>query len=548
MGSGGSIEMKIPVSDGVESGKRENKFIKKHSSQPQNLITGAKSRQRAGVRASQSLYSVDLSGSPSNLELESARRENELKLTKEQDSQALMRKVKKLEDENSRLRAELQALSRSCQKLRLERQAATETCDDANQRAIALDQDREKIQRQFKIFRETKESEIQDMLQSKRDLESKLHRLQAHGFATSNDFEFGHNVGVTKTRAIVPNSPTPSNQWWDRPDSDTTSLFGSFTQIRNAPAPESNASITELKNLQETIPQAPRNDWNAGTSNLDYLENAAISLDYSEPEDVESCQLRCFITGTSDCTAVVENFIKLEQVENLKEACLNNNCLLSIVTLTEPCQDEYPVKEIVKHAVEISDLVLFFIGQDESDLIDVTYNTLQSNTGIESLSSVYFLFNDEGMANSQYSYIRKDVENSKKCRRYSSREQAIELSVKELQKIVKAEFGVAIDHCSEEGEVSCVDDIAIDNRYEEEQRDIGSIHNETEPVGLDSYFSRLNEFVSSPSPTPPLLISGVFVLLVFISIIHSGCDVLICHTYTEVVSVVSVVTQVEVRS
>ncbi|KAI2531537.1 NPHP3 isoform 8, partial [Pan troglodytes] len=87
----------------------------------------------------------------------------------------------KLDTENKRLRAELQALQKTYQKILREKESALEAKYQAMERAATFEHDRDKVKRQFKIFRETKENEIQDLLRAKRELESKLQRLQAQG-------------------------------------------------------------------------------------------------------------------------------------------------------------------------------------------------------------------------------------------------------------------------------------------------------------------------------------------------------------------------------
>ncbi|XP_008827467.1 nephrocystin-3-like [Nannospalax galili] len=73
------------------------------------------------------------------------------------------RREAKLDTENKRLRAELQALQKTYQKILREKEGALEAKYQAMERAATFEHDRDRVKRQFKIFRETKENEIQDL-------------------------------------------------------------------------------------------------------------------------------------------------------------------------------------------------------------------------------------------------------------------------------------------------------------------------------------------------------------------------------------------------
>ncbi|XP_069928911.1 nephrocystin-3 isoform X3 [Oryctolagus cuniculus] len=115
-------------------------------------------------------------------ECERLRKEYEIfRVSKTQELLSMGRREAKLDTENKRLRAELQALQKTYQKILREKESALEAKYQAMERAATFEHDRDKVKRQFKIFRETKENEIQDLLRAKRELESKLQRLQAQG-------------------------------------------------------------------------------------------------------------------------------------------------------------------------------------------------------------------------------------------------------------------------------------------------------------------------------------------------------------------------------
>ena len=73
------------------------------------------------------------------------------RLNKENEITNMQRKDKKYETENKRLRAELVVLQRTCNTMRQERDAAFEEKQQALARAAAFEQDRDKVQRVFKV-------------------------------------------------------------------------------------------------------------------------------------------------------------------------------------------------------------------------------------------------------------------------------------------------------------------------------------------------------------------------------------------------------------
>ncbi|TTQ07467.1 Nephrocystin-3 [Bagarius yarrelli] len=115
-------------------------------------------------------------------EYERLRKDYEIfRVSKNNEIAAMRKKEAKLDEENKRLRAELQALQKTYQKILREKETAVEAKYQAMERAATFEHDRDKVKRQFKIFRETKEKEIQDLLRAKRALETKLQQLQAQG-------------------------------------------------------------------------------------------------------------------------------------------------------------------------------------------------------------------------------------------------------------------------------------------------------------------------------------------------------------------------------
>ena len=85
--------------------------------------------------------------------MERIRKEFEMyRLNKENEIANMQKKEKKLETENRRLRAELQALQKTYRRMREDREGAQEAEHQALARAAAFESDRDKIQRQFKVI------------------------------------------------------------------------------------------------------------------------------------------------------------------------------------------------------------------------------------------------------------------------------------------------------------------------------------------------------------------------------------------------------------
>ncbi|EDL21081.1 mCG140767 [Mus musculus] len=135
-------------------------------------------------------------------EFERLKKEYEIfRVSKNQELLSMGRREAKLDTENKRLRAELQALQKTYQKILREKEGALEAKYQAMERAVTFEHDRDRVKRQFKIFRETKENEIQDLLRAKRELESKLQRLQAQGIQVFDPGESDSDDNCTDVTA-----------------------------------------------------------------------------------------------------------------------------------------------------------------------------------------------------------------------------------------------------------------------------------------------------------------------------------------------------------
>ena len=237
-------------------GKGVVKKIPIEMKQRRNLATslrsvgsfGAKRQKGASLR---SALSVELDGQ----ETEKVKKEFEMyRLNKENEIANFKKKEQKLENENRRLRGELQAMQKTVAKLLYERDEAYIDVQQALERSATFETERDKIQRQFKIFREGKEEELQTILRTKRELERRLssNRGRPGTGGNNNNAAPLNNIVETEITAMpnhggdIPLTETALNQnaphrnsvdWWmmgQSPCFDREPSIGSMTQLHTS--------------------------------------------------------------------------------------------------------------------------------------------------------------------------------------------------------------------------------------------------------------------------------------------------------------------------
>uniref|UniRef100_H2YTG1 Nephrocystin-3 n=1 Tax=Ciona savignyi TaxID=51511 RepID=H2YTG1_CIOSA len=415
-----------------------------------------------------------------------------LKCTKEQEIQALQKKEQKLETENNRLRAELQALNKQCQKLRLERDSAVESSQETTERAIALEQDREKIQRQFKIFRETKESEIQALLQAKRQLESKLHTIEAHGVATMDDHNYNssslHNTSMT-------NILVPGKTWWaPAPEGDTNSLIGcNITQSNYA------ASVHDMNEMSHDQPVVGLCGFVWGLCVFRLV--GKIALDFRDLL-VFTARL-CYISATPDQVEVVKNLISHPSIQKLSCRCLKEGYNLSLVQFT----DVERKSQVLQFAVAQSSLFIAFLGASLGRLASNPTSTCPYYKAEHNCKITPQIYHILSPTNTIHRYTELEYDEGYFNPSHSK---------SALFCVKDDEFGVKIgdqdtsDTFGAPG-VTCIDDLMVDDHVEIIQQELANVNTVdgcVKQVGLEKYYERLDEVVTSPGPVPPLLVSG----------------------------------------
>ncbi|XP_076823328.1 nephrocystin-3-like isoform X2 [Clavelina lepadiformis] len=529
-----NIEMNIAD----ELPTNEARVMKRHSSQPAGQFFASlmlRQKNDGNVRPSVSLRSsgsFDPSSPYSQLlppeVIESFRKEYEaLKLTNEQEIQALQRKEQKMDTENNRLRAELQALNKQCQKLRQERDVAKDRCYEASERAIALEQDREKVQRQFKIFRETKESEIQDLLQAKRQLESKFQRLEAHGMATVDDHNFSSNDTMQNLRNSAGQFGVES-EWWAAPESEATSLFGSCIHLQNDSNLECSDSLPDMHDNARLRDTEDFDQDFTSTNTFSTLNNFTNVPPATQTGDFyPTAILRCYVSATPDVIQDAKMLLLHPDLKELKQSCIKEGYCLSIAHFTGmenyhqilkegECSD-LPNNATIQFAVSKCSVFVIFIGSVLGPYTETECQEAHFN--MPGLKNTLFCIkqSSHNTSNSCAKILKRIEESSvKKTSFYNSPDDGCNTALKEIFKAVLLEFGVNMPNSCTNSyhapyEVSCIDEVGLDPYVEVTQHEIAlmtSKENQVKVVGLDKSFDRMDEAVSSPGPVPPLLVSG----------------------------------------
>ncbi|XP_035512748.1 nephrocystin-3 [Morone saxatilis] len=230
-------------------------------------------------------------------EYERLRKEYEIfRVSKNNEISSMQKKEAKLDEENKRLRAELQALQKTYQKILREKESALEAKYQAMERAATFEHDRDKVKRQFKIFRETKEKEIQDLLRAKRDLEAKLQQLQAQGIQVydPNDSDSDDNQ-TTVTAAGT------QCEYWSGGVLGSEPSMGSMMQLQQTfRGPEFAHSLIDVEGPFANV---SRDDWDAAVASL-------LQVSPHVPQALWSNTVRCYLIFTKETKAELDIFIK----------------------------------------------------------------------------------------------------------------------------------------------------------------------------------------------------------------------------------------------
>ncbi|XP_029796136.1 nephrocystin-3 isoform X3 [Suricata suricatta] len=441
-------------------------------------------------------------------EYERLKKEYEIfRVSKNQELLSMGRREAKLDTENKRLRAELQALQKTYQKILREKESALEAKYQAMERAATFEHDRDKVKRQFKIFRETKENEIQDLLRAKRELESKLQRLQAQGIQLFDPGDSDSDDNCTDVTAVGTQC-----EYWTGGALGSEPSIGSMIQLQQSfRGPEfAHSSI----DVEGPFANVNRDDWDVAVASL-------LQVTPLFSHSLWSNTIRCYLIYTDETQPEVDLFLK-DYSPKLKRMCETMGYFFHAIYFPIDTENQYVA--VRKWEIEKSSLVILFIHLTLPSLL------------LEDCEEA-FLKNPEGKPRLIY-HRSEDGEVSS-----NSIQQLID-QVSHLTKTNKAKI---IDHSGDPTEGVCKIFIYVEKIIKQdilgfentdlETKDLGSedsvpeeddfgdvlwdIHDEQEQMemfqqasnsahelGFEKYYQRLNDLVAAPAPIPPLLVSG----------------------------------------
>ncbi|XP_040926269.1 nephrocystin-3 isoform X2 [Betta splendens] len=440
-------------------------------------------------------------------EYDRLRKEYEIfRVSKNNEISSMQKKEAKLDEENKRLRAELQALQKTYQKILREKENALEAKYQAMERAATFEHDRDKVKRQFKIFRETKEKEIQDLLRAKRDLEAKLQQLQAQGIQVYdlNDSDSDDN------QTVVTAAGTQCEYWTGGVLGSEPSM-GSMMQLQQTfRGPEFAHSLIDVEGPFANV---SRDDWDAAVASL-------LQVSPHVPQALWSNTVRCYLIFNQETKAELDIFFKKHSpllrkmceglghfylnvyfpedsaascaVERKQEIERSSVCVLLLKTsvtssVVEDCQEAF-VKNSDSHP-----LVLYLRTEEDQHLSGPTRHLLERVNAADKTAKI------------------KVVDHS------GSAEDGADLIYAQLERIIKQELlgleGSDVDSkdsAIEEGREEDSGDVLWDLHDEQEQIESyqQACDSTTSHLGFQKYIDRLNDMIAAPPPTPPLLVSG----------------------------------------
>lgn len=508
MGSGSSITRKVIVDDEFSEGdSMVTKNIpiecppgrKTTSLKPSGSIGKKKSRRSTKAKpviksfSLRSAFSVEL-----EREADELRKELEIyRQNKATEIAELEVRKEKLHSDNQRLRGEIKALQATCLKLKNERAMALEGRDQALQRAAAFEKERDKVQRQFKIFRESREREIQDVLQAKRDLELQFQQCLSVWSRDENRSE------------VVGNMAT---DWWASSLESDPSI-DSLTHVTSFRGPEFFHSPLEKEGPFTNI---SRDDWNAVVPSV--LQLASLSLQ----APVQQQTIKMYISAPSGMQQEVDLFKQL-YIPRLEWLCESHGKFLAVVHFedTEEDLNEEDITAMVqmrrKQIKESKVFVAFLGGKSNSFTYEEFHQAHLSNPGI---CHPIFCFKDPDwdndpslkdesifLAEQLKTEIRK-TDDMKLFDNYKTSEKGAELAYRELKKFLAKELGLFDDHSSPV-DAHFLDGSSWDMAEDWEQVETLKAAAECScEMGLSNFYSDLNEHVSSAGLKAPMLVKG----------------------------------------
>uniref|UniRef100_A0A3P8XIV7 Nephrocystin-3 n=1 Tax=Esox lucius TaxID=8010 RepID=A0A3P8XIV7_ESOLU len=419
-------------------------------------------------------------------EYERLRKEYEIfRVSKNNEIISMQRKEAKLDEENKRLRAELQALQKTYQKILREKESALEAKYQAMERAATFEHDRDKVKRQFKIFRETKEKEIQDLLRAKRDLEAKLQQLQAQGIVVYDPEDSDEE---DDNRTAVTTAGTPCDYWGGGVLGSEPSM-GSMMQLQQTfRGPEFAHSLCDVEGPFANV---SRDDWDAAVASL-------LQVCPHVSQALWSNTVRCYLISTQETQPELEIFTQ-KYSPKLRSLCEDMGHFYLNVFFPEENAASYGPER--RQEMERSSLCVLLLKSSITSCV-------------EEDAEEAFVRNPDGRPLMLYLRTTEAHPLTGPTRQLLERVNAADKAAK-----VKVADGELLG-------VGCRDldskDSGIEEGHEEDSGDVlWDLHDEQEQIeayqqacsaaaqlAFQKYIDRLNGMVAAPPPTPPLLVSG----------------------------------------
>uniref|UniRef100_A0A286XDD9 Nephrocystin-3 n=1 Tax=Cavia porcellus TaxID=10141 RepID=A0A286XDD9_CAVPO len=368
------------------------------------------------------------------------------------------------------------ALQKTYQKILREKESALEAKYQAMERAATFEHDRDKVKRQFKIFRETKENEIQDLLRAKRELESKLQRLQAQGIQVFDPGESDSDDNCTDVTA----SGTQCEYWAGGALGSEPSL-GSMIQLQQSfRGPEFAHSSVDVEGPFANV---NRDDWDIAVASL-------LQVTPLFSHSLWSNTVRCYLMYTDETQPEMDLFLK-DYSPKLKRMCETMGYFFHAVYFPVDVENQYLT--IRKWEIEKSSLVILFI-----------HSTLPSSDSVQQLI--------DQVCNLSKAHKAKIIDHSGDpaegvYKTYICVEKIIKQDILGFENtdLESKDLG-AEEPIPEEDDFG---DVLWDIHDEQEQMEaFQQASNSAHELGFEKYYQRLNDLVAAPAPIPPLLVSG----------------------------------------
>ncbi|XP_031573125.1 nephrocystin-3-like isoform X2 [Actinia tenebrosa] len=433
-------------------------------------------------------------------EVDKLRKEYEFfRFSKQDEVTELQVAKQKLQSENRRLRGELKVLQATCLKLRNEREIGLEAEEQALQRALAFEKERDKVQRQFKLYRETKEKEIQEHLQSRRELEKKIqHMLNVHGLDVANtDGDLmgeGNNV---------------TNDWWMSSLGSEQSLE-ELSQASILHGPDYSQAIMERDGAFTTV---SRDDWNAAL-----LQPSSANIQ----KPLESPVIRIYMSAPKEMAKEMKTFKEI-YLEKLESMCEDNGYFVVLIHLEESGEtlSEEEFSELLhlrQDQIKKCKVFLAFLGRKSNKF---TYDEFQHGhlANPEKNYAIFcfkkpkkdsFLVDDETINMTEG--IKKEVRKSKNLKlfdNFENAEEGAQLAYVEISRYLKKIMDVSDGNNTMRDTDKWVDPYGFHSLDEQEQLEALKAAAYC-PYDMDftKYFSELNVHLSSTGLLFPMLVMG----------------------------------------